>query len=75
MNDKEQWEILPTLVNLILIQQGIDPSYGATYRWWTGIQALKGENGQVKFVDISTKKGKLIDITIYSIRYKSKVLF
>ena len=63
MKDKEQWEILPALVNLILDQQKVDKTPGATYRWWTGLRALKGENGLVTFEDISTKEGKLV---IYS---------
>ena len=32
---------------------------GATFRWWTGLRAMKGENGLLMFADMDTGEGNV----------------
>ena len=61
MKDEKQREILPAIVNRILnlkkSRGGRLP--GAAFRWWTGLRALKGENGLLMFVDMNTEEGNV----------------
>ena len=61
MKDEKQREILPAIVNRILnlkkSRGGRRP--GATFRWWTGLRAMKGENGLLMFADMDTGEGNV----------------